>query len=168
MPWDEDYESKNESYKKYVRENSLYISANLPETPRIGERINLSSFNNDVIFKCGYIYDIEHEIIISIPYDERGNRKNKSYREYVHNESIYISVILPETPKIGERINLSSFNRDVAFNYGFIYDIDHVITPYTQRITIWVHPFKDYYHHWMKMKKKYEFDERWSKMISSD
>lgn len=110
---------------------------------------------------------VEQTIFISIPYDEVKQAKAPDYKDYARENSLSISVKMPFTPRIGERINLSSFNKDVDFNNGYVYKIDHEITPNVQRVFIWVHPFKDYYHHWMKMKKNFEDHKLWIKMIRS-
>jgi hypothetical protein len=112
-------------------------------------------------FRCRplEIRDYIHRIHIHIPYDER--KKYTSGRKQVPNEwqtaYTWLDVKLPITPKIGEVINLD-FLQDVHYAWGTVYNVRHTIDGYTQEIYIEVHPLKDEYYRWQKLKENYEND----------
>jgi len=69
---------------------------------------------------------------------------------------IYLHVNLPVTPKVGDRIDISTFVPADSFKWGYVYEVDHDIGCFTQEIHIWVQPRHNYYYHWIKMKEDYE------------
>ena len=107
------------------------------------------------------IKDHVHQFLIHLPWDEEHSIPNKKFVEESREQSIYIEMILPVTPRIGEEVTIPFIEETGNFYRGYIHEIKHKITGSTQEIFIIVHPWDDYYHRWMKMKEEYERRKRW-------
>lgn len=101
-----------------------------------------------------------HQFLIHIPWDEERDIPNKKYVEQARQQSIYIEMELPVTPRIGEEVNIPFLEETGKFYRGYVHEIKHKITGNTQEIMIYVHPWDDYYHRWVKMKEGYEWRNR--------
>jgi hypothetical protein len=75
---------------------------------------------------------------------------------------------LPVTPRIGEHIDLSLIE-DKKFTVGYVHDVRHQINGDSMIITIYAHPYHNYYFGWQKLKEEYDWRERVknSKYLSS-
>lgn len=105
------------------------------------------------------VKNLVHQIHIHIPYDEQ-NEMSKELRNVIRGEAIFIQMVLPVTPQIGEEISIPFFEH-IGKNYrGYVHSIRHEIKGKTQEIYIEVHPSNDYYYKWMKMKEDYEYRTR--------
>jgi len=139
--------------------------------PKVNEMVK------DLYFKLvGSFYDKAIEIdkavvtiLICIPWDEE--KKPEGRRRYEHRvdeKYLQIDVSLPHIPRIGEKISLEFIERNSRYSSGYIYNISHEISGARQRIILWVHPYHNYYHEWMKLKKGYEDQERWIKQLEAN
>ena len=102
-----------------------------------------------------------HQFLIHIPWDEERDIPNKKYVEQARQQSIYIEMELPVTPRIGEEVTIPFIEETGKYYRGYVHEIKHKITGNTQEIMIYVHPWDDYYHRWVKMKEEYERRKRW-------
>ncbi|WP_089357860.1 hypothetical protein [Ekhidna lutea] len=106
------------------------------------------------------IKEVFHTIVISIPYDERKQKHGKNWYYEPDERSTHFRLKLTHTPRIGEQLDLSFIERNEKFKRGYVYDISHCIYGDVHDIQVHVHPFKNYYHQWEKMKDEHEWWER--------
>lgn len=105
-----------------------------------------------------------HLISISIPSDERQNRNTKRISYDADEEATWIEMELAETPRIGEEIDLAFVDR-TNYTHGYVHEVTHTITGYSQEIHIRVHPFHNYYYQWKKLKNRHDsWEKRWRGM----
>jgi hypothetical protein len=102
-----------------------------------------------------------HQILIHIPWDEEHEFKNKDYLKQVQKESLWVPMVLPVTPRIGEEIEIPFVEGIGKLYRGYVHQIRHRITGDTQEILIDVHPWNDFYHKWVKMKNEFERRKSW-------
>lgn len=102
-----------------------------------------------------------HQFFIHIPWDEEREIPNKKYVEQSREQSIYLEMKLPVTPRIGEEVTIPFLEETGKFYRGYVHEVKHNITGNTQEIMIYVHPWDDFYYQWVKMKDKYERRKRW-------
>jgi hypothetical protein len=112
------------------------------------------------------IKDCVHQVNICLPYDEIQHLKKDKVQQEL-KVSIWIQMVLPVSPTIGDVIELP-FAEQTGMNYrGYVHSRSHRITGNLQEVYLEVHPFHDYYHKWIKMKEDYEdwvrWKERWKK-----
>lgn len=72
--------------------------------------------------------------------------------------SLWFQVQLPRIPRLGETINIDFIESDLKYNHGTVVEISHDITCQRQRTIIHVHPIKNFFHQWDKMRVKYEYE----------
>jgi hypothetical protein len=100
----------------------------------------------------------------SIPYDERERRKGRSISFDRDEEATWIQLELAETPRVGEEIDLSFLDR-TNYTRGYVHEVVHTITGYSQEIHVRVPPFHNYYYQWKKLKNKHDSWERmWGRL----
>jgi len=146
---------------------------NYPDTKEIATQLGIDRQKVNVMVKDLYTKVIEsfydnplqiqecvHVIYISIPYDEENTFKNKEYLEIVKKQYLWFETKLPVTPRIGEEISLDFIDSQLKHNRGYVIKVQHEIIERQQRIILYVHPFKDYYHQWNKMKEEFEWKKR--------
>ena len=63
---------------------------------------------------------------------------------------------LPETPRIGDKIDLRMFD-DQKYSRGCVYEVNHMV--FGNEVEMQVHPRDNEYHRWLKLKKEYEWIE---------
>jgi hypothetical protein len=97
-----------------------------------------------------------HQFLIHLPWDEEHNIPNKKFVEESRKNSIYLEMILPVTPRVGEEVNIPFIEETGKFYRGYVHEVKHKITGNTQEIMIFVHPWDDYYYKWIKMKEEHE------------
>jgi hypothetical protein len=102
-----------------------------------------------------------HQFLIHIPWEEERDFKNKEYLEQVRKESVFVQMVLPITPRIGEEIEIPFIQETGKFYRGYVHEVTHRIKGNTQEIQIVVHPWDDFYYKWVKMKEEYERRKRW-------
>ncbi len=107
--------------------------------------------------------DCVHVIYIHIPYDEERSVKNKDYLRTLGQRNLLFETKLPYMPRIGESISLDFIEHPLKFNRGYINEIRHEIDGYTQRVILYVHPLKGFYHQWSKMKHEHDWRLRMEK-----
>lgn len=96
-------------------------------------------------------------ISISIPWDERPRGQNL-YSNLTDDRDVQIEVMLPFVPRIGERISLGFIEKESRYGYGYVTEINHEISGAMQKVVLHVHPYNNYYHEWVKLRKQYETD----------
>jgi hypothetical protein len=94
-------------------------------------------------------------IYIHFPYDEE-HTIHKNYREEAKKMSLWIQVKLPVIPRLGEEIFFDFIDNDFKYNHGHVVEISHKITCQQQRTIIHVHPLKNYFHQWEKLRVSHE------------
>lgn len=102
-----------------------------------------------------------HQFLIHIPWDEERNIPNKKFVEESRQNSTYIEMSLPVTPRLGEEVIIPFIEETGKFYRGYIHEIRHKITGTTQEIFFIVHPWDDFYCRWEKMKEKQERRKMW-------
>ena len=169
----------NPKYQRVISElNNCQIlmdsdNDNLPTNKDLAKKLNYSqSKMNTLLRDLTYalieklsnpplvIKNIIHQIYISLPYDEQ-EKLSKDKRDRIMNESTWIDMVLPSTPRIGEKITIPFINQNDKNYRGYVHNVTHTITGTTQEVLVEVHPYHDYYHKWIKMKNDYEDWERW-------
>jgi len=125
----------------------------------------LKDLLNELVLEFHYpplkIANHVHQFLIHLPWDEEHSIPNKKFVEESRKQSIYIEMILPVTPRIGEEVTIPFIEETGKFYRGYVHEIKHKITGSTQEIFLIVHPWDDYYHRWVKMKEEYERRKRW-------
>lgn len=96
-------------------------------------------------------------LYIHFPYDEESTI-HKNYKEEAKRMSLWLQVQLPVVPRLGETIYLNFIESDIKYGHGCVTEISHEISCVDQRTIIHVHPLKNYFHQWDKMKVIHEFD----------
>jgi hypothetical protein len=102
-----------------------------------------------------------HQFLIHIPWDVERDIPNKKYVEQARQQSVYLEIELPVTPRIGEEVTIPFLEEAGKFYSGYVHEVKHKLTGNTQEIMIFVHPWDDYYYQWVKMKDEYERRQRW-------
>lgn len=100
-----------------------------------------------------------HLVHIGIPWDEKRESNDRSIELLEDEKAIWVGVQFYETPKIGEEIELD-FLEGSKYRRGYVHEVRHTISGYHHEIYIHVHPFKNEYYKWQKMKKKYDIGEQ--------
>ena len=59
-----------------------------------------------------------HQFLIHIPWDEERDIPNKKFVEESRKQSVYIEMILPVTPRIGEEVTIPFLEETVKFYRG--------------------------------------------------
>lgn len=106
---------------------------------------------------------VVHVISIHVPWDEEHKYANKEFWKQEQDRGMYMEVYLAVTPRIGDRIELSFVDRSIRFQYGYVHEVQHIITPMEQQVWVIVHPYRNYYDKWMKLKVQHERDARFAR-----
>jgi hypothetical protein len=109
-----------------------------------------------------------HQFLIHIPWDEERDIPNKKYVEQARQQSVYLELGLPVTPRLGEKVTIPFLEEAGKFYRGYVHEIKHKITGNSQEIMIYVHPWDDYYYQWVKMKDEYERRKRWKASLINE
>jgi hypothetical protein len=80
---------------------------------------------------------------------------NKEQCQGNRDEYTWIEMVLPITPRIGNEIEIPFIEETGRNCRGYVHSITHKISGTTQEILIEAHPFRDFYHKWMRMKYYY-------------
>jgi hypothetical protein len=102
-----------------------------------------------------------HQFMIHIPWDEAQKIQNKRYLEESRQQFLYLEMILPVTPRLGEEIEIPFVKESGKYYRGYVHEIKHKITGTTQEIELDIHPMDDFYYKWVKMAEEYEKRKRW-------
>lgn len=100
-------------------------------------------------------------LYIHFPYDEESTI-HKNYKEEAKRMSLWLQVQLPVVPRLGEFIHLNFIEDDIKYSHGCVTEISHEISGVDQRTIIHVHPLKNYFHQWDKMRIRHELDVKLS------
>jgi len=114
-----------------------------------------STFAKPIIVK-----DCVVTVIISIPWREFGNLKNKEYVDEQKQRSISVVMKIPIIPRLGEHIWLDFICDDLSWRSGYVYDIRHEFDGQRQRVTVFAHPYDNYYYEWARLKADHELERR--------
>ena len=169
-----------DKYQPVIQELSSYEvyphsdNEHLPDNKALAAKLNytqgkmnslLKDLLKELVGELNYppieIKDHVHQFLIHLPWDEEREFKNKDYLQQVKQESIFIQMKLPVTPRIGEEIEIPFIEETGKFYRGYIHEIKHRITGTTQEILYFVHPWHDYYYRLQKMKDDYERRKKW-------
>jgi len=120
-------------------------------------------FHNSPLVIKNYV----HQFLIHIPWDEERDIPNKKFVEESRKQSIYIEMILPVTPRIGEEVTIPLLEETGKFYRGYVHEIKHNITGSTQEILLFVHPWNSYYYKWLKMKDEFERNKSWKESLKN-
>jgi hypothetical protein len=150
-------------YHAFQEEDNLPTNqdlADLFKTTRTKINKQLKDLYDNLIDSSWYrpieINRLCHTIFIWIPPEEReyrGKRNSIEWRE--DDREVVVRMNLPVTPRLGDRIHLP-FVEANKHQWGYVYEVDHMIHGDIQDISIYVHPFRSFYHQWMKMKEEHE------------
>jgi hypothetical protein len=102
-----------------------------------------------------------HQLFIHVPRDEEHGIPNKKYVEESRKQNIYLELILPVTPQLGEEVTISFLAETGKYYRGYVHEIKHNISGSTQEIQLSIHPWNNYYYKWVKTKEDYDRNERW-------
>jgi hypothetical protein len=167
---------KNESVLNYlssVELNEGYESKDVPDVTKIAEATNLPRNKVYPILYQSYLDLIEsigtkpHEIsgcvhaIYIHTYDDYKDSSNLELKEEQEKKHLWAEYKLAVTPRLGEIINIDFIDQNIKYNHGVVTEIHHDIGITSQRIVIYVHPFKNYYWMWNKLKNDHINHERW-------
>jgi hypothetical protein len=177
------YRLDKEKYKKVIEElNGYEIQANsdndhLPDQKVLARKFNYSQSKMNSILRDLFaelinalsnpplvIKDLVHILHIHIPYDER-DELSKDAKEQMMRESIWIELVLPSTPRIGEEIRIPFIEHAGKWHSGYVHSVRHSIKGTTQEVYLEVHPFHNYYHKWNKMEEEYKYWKRWTESM---
>ncbi len=102
-----------------------------------------------------------HQFLIHIPWDEERGIPNKRFVEESRKQNIYIEMVLPVTPRIGEEVTIPFLEEAGKFYRGYVHEIKHKINGSVQEIQLFIHPWNNYYIKWVKMQEEYERMKKW-------
>lgn len=181
----------DEKFQVLIKELSNYEiypnseNEHLPDHIQLAEKLNCNQLKMNKILKdllskiidSFYdrpliIKDRVHILHIS-PFIEPEDRK----KDWVHKEwekAISIPVVLPDTPKIGDYVEIPfirtsySFSTDDKYNSGYVHEVRHTIKGMTQEILILIRPYRNIYYKWEEMKSEYEEHNRWLARLRSE
>ncbi|HEY6436844.1 MAG TPA: hypothetical protein VIY47_09645 [Ignavibacteriaceae bacterium] len=141
-----------------------------PETTEIAKSIGLPRHKVTGLVQDLYVDMLEYfsdnsltikeavqVLYIHFPYDEE-DKIHKSYKEEAKQMSLWLQVQLPVIPRLAEEISLNFIENGIKYDHGFVTEISHEVSCLQQRTIIHVHPLKNYYHQWDKLRVKHEFD----------
>jgi len=172
---------KNKNIIKYFQETAFDPNDEETPTPELKEiaqvaglsrpKVNeivrdlyaklLDSFNNKPIA----IKQSTITVHISFTWEEiQQFRKNDVGKEFLEQQ-VSVNFNLPIVPRIGESIRLDFLDSNFKYAFGEVYHISHELSSDTQTTILWVHPTKNYYDHWVKLKEKHEAHERWLRRL---
>jgi multisubunit Na+/H+ antiporter MnhE subunit len=109
---------------------------------------------------AGYVHAIHIHT-----YDEYKDSKNKEFAEELKRKHFWGEFRLPITPRLGETISIDFIDSNIKYTRGVVTEIHHDIGISCQRIVIYVHPIRNYYWMWEKLKNEHNYYERWIKTI---
>jgi hypothetical protein len=141
----------------------------LVDLPRTKVNEIIKDFYNRLIESFSYEpIEIKRSVVtihIAFTWEEQKElEKTEAGKEFL-KQQLSIDVNLPIIPRVGEDIRLDFLDFNSRFAHGCVYRISHEFTGRVQRTTLWVHPTKNHYNHWMKLKSDYE---RWEKGVESE
>ncbi len=90
-------------------------------------------------FNPPVIKNLIHQIHIGYTIEEIEKYKNKEIRKEIEDRTLDISLRLPETPRLGEYINLS-FLEGSQMRSGYVHKIYHEIHGVNHTVYIYAHP----------------------------
>jgi hypothetical protein len=175
---------KNEIVLKYLNSIDLpddYDGEEVPDVTEISKATNLPRTKIHPILYESYqamilslsntphaISKCVQAIYVGIPYDEE-ERRNKAAKELEEKKVLWAELKLPVIPRLGETINLNfvDWNTDFKYHHGVVVDIHHDISVTQQKVIIYVHPYKNYYGQWEKLKQQHLNHERWVRELQS-
>lgn len=96
-------------------------------------------------------------LYIHFPYDEESTI-HKNYKEEAKRMSLWLQVELPVIPRLGEEISLPFIENDIKYDHGYVTEINHDISCWQQRTIIHIHPLKNFFHQWDKLRTKHELE----------
>lgn len=174
---------KNESVLKYLRSVELredFESEEVPDVTMIASATKLPRAKIHTILYDSYMKLIEtlyghphtvtkcvHAIYI-YTYDDYKDSPNKEFREEEKKKYFWGEFSLPVTPRLGETIAIDFMDRDVKYTRGVVAEVYHEIGFSCQRIVLYVHPYKNYYWMWDKLKNEHIQNERWLNNIRGE
>lgn len=170
---------KNEKVLNYLSTIELideFESNQIPDTAKIAEATGLPKNKINPI-----LYQSYHEIIATLKHrplplneyihaiyirrheiDEFGSKKDSKVEiERDQDRTFWGEFKLPVTPRIGEHLSLDFLERNINYTYGIVTEVHHEIHGTKQRIVIYVHPRRNYYWQWERIKRENEDEERW-------
>jgi hypothetical protein len=152
----------------------------LPDNKQLAAKLKYSQYKMNIILKDLLkelvvefhnsplvIKKYVHQFLIHIPWDEERDIPNKKFVEESRKQSIYIEMILPVTPRIGEEVTIPLLEETGKFYRGYVHEIKHNITGSTQEILLFVHPWNSYYYKWLKMKDEFERNKSWKDTLKN-
>lgn len=113
------------------------------------------------------ITDCVHAIYIHI-YGEHKSSPDNELSEEQKKRHFWGEFKLPVTPRLGEKISIDFIDGNIKYTRGVVTEIHHDIGINSQRIVIYVHPFRNYYWMWEKLKNEHIQHERWQRRVNSE
>lgn len=149
-----------------------YDSEEVPDVKMIAAAINLPNQKVNQLLYQTYldllkaleenphkVSELVHVIYITT-YDDYNDNPNKEYAEQLKKQHFWGEFNLPVTPRLGESINIDFLDRNIKYNHGVVTEIHHDVGLNYQRIIIYLHPYKNYFWMWEKLKDEHHRQER--------
>jgi hypothetical protein len=171
---------KNEvilNFLKAIELNPNEDDSGVPDVTKICTGVNLPRnkvypiLYNSYIALLESLYNQPHTIkdcvhvIYVHSHDEYNDSNNKEFKERESARSFWGEFRLPVTPRLGESISLDFIEYDIKYSRGVVTEIHHEIRGESQRIVIYVHPLRNYYWQWNKLKNEHNHREQWLRRI---
>jgi|WetSurMetagenome_2_1015567.scaffolds.fasta_scaffold636492_1 hypothetical protein len=149
---------------------------NIPSNKEIANNLGLPSQKVNILLRELYtqllrlfsdqpleVNECRQIIHIHFPNDEMVNRGKR--KKYVYNPQLdkFIKVKLAVIPRLGEKISLNFIESEFGVHRGYVHEIEHRIIGKVQQIYISVHPTRNFYYQWNKMKEEHDYYERMSR-----
>ena len=165
---------------KELSEYEIYLNSDnehLPDHIQLASKLNLNQAKMskllrellDKIFNGLYDHPliIKDKIhIIHIWPSIEAEDENKEWAKLQWKRAITIPVVLPETPRIGDNVEIPlvrisySYGSEDKLHYGVVHEIRHIVKGTIQEIHLYLYPHKNIYYKWEEMKKEYEYWQR--------
>lgn len=174
---------KNELVLQYLSRIELkedFESEDVPDVTMIASATNLPRTKVHPILYQSYIdligslhdkphaiTDCVHAIYIHL-YDENKSSRNNSLNEEQEKRHFWGEFRLPITPRLGETITINFIDDNIKYTHGVVTEVHHHIDINSQRIIIYVHPLRNYYWMWEKLKDENNHHERWFRSLKSE
>lgn len=173
---------------KELSEYEIYLNSDnehLPDHIQLASKLNLNQAKMNKLLRelldkiFNGLYDhpliIKDKIhIIHIWPSIEPEDENKEWAKLQWKRAITIPVVLPETPRIGDNVEIPlvrisySYSTDDKLHYGVVHEIRHIVKGTIQEIHLYLYPHKNIYYKWEEMKKEYEKHNRWLAWLKAE
>lgn len=155
-----EFDANDEDWEIQPTNKTIASLLNLNQS-KVNKLIREFYFKLSTYFHYGQITLDEyfHVIILSPPMDETIVSTGKRWKFKDDERSLTVRMKLPVTPRVGECIRIE-FNENDKYSMGYVYDVQHDLSGYRQKILVFAHPRKNPYENWVKMKERYQMHRK--------